>query len=148
MSSGSPGRAYLLDVNVLIALMSEQHVHHAAAHRWFGGVTTWATSPITETAFVRLVSNPAVAGGDIPPSEALRLLGQLRAVAGHRFVADASSLATPAIDVIALVGHRQVTDFHLVNLAADNGVVLATFDARLRAALAAGDRRHVELIQV
>jgi uncharacterized protein len=63
-------------------------------------------------------------------------------------VGDEASLAQPSIDLSALVGHRQVTDLHLVNLAATAGAVLATFDARLPASLAPGDRRHVVLVPV
>ncbi|MFD4422106.1 TA system VapC family ribonuclease toxin [Agromyces sp. NPDC058484] len=136
----------LLDANVLIALVSEQHVHHAAAHRWLRTIVSWATTPMTEAAFVRLVSNPAVVGGEIAPVDALALLERVRRQPGHVFLADGSSLATAGIDLTALVGHRQVTDFHLVNLAAGAGAILATFDGRLLAALAEDDRRHVEVI--
>jgi hypothetical protein len=38
-------------------------------------------------------------------------------LAGHRFVADDSSLAEPLIDLDHLNGYRQATDFRLVNLA-------------------------------
>jgi hypothetical protein len=35
---------FLLDVNVLIALIDPTHVSHGDAHRWFGqeGATEWA----------------------------------------------------------------------------------------------------------
>lgn len=58
-------RSYLLDVNVLIALTNPNHIHHDAAHRWLAGVVghaTWATTPLTEAAFLRLMLNPAVTG--------------------------------------------------------------------------------------
>ncbi|MGH9896422.1 MAG: type II toxin-antitoxin system VapC family toxin, partial [bacterium] len=49
----------LLDFNVLVALAWPNHVHHQAAVKWFltnqsGG---WATSPLTESGFVRVSSN-------------------------------------------------------------------------------------------
>ena len=50
------------------------------------------------------------------------------------------------VDTSVLVGHQQVTDLHLVNLAARHGGVLATFDATLPTWLAPADRRHVILI--
>jgi hypothetical protein len=36
---------YLLDVNVLIALIDANHVHHDRAHKWFAaeGAHAWAT---------------------------------------------------------------------------------------------------------
>ncbi len=38
---------YLLDVNVLIALIDTAHVQHDAAHAWFASVgsISWATCP-------------------------------------------------------------------------------------------------------
>ena len=41
---------FLLDVNVLIALVDPAHVQHDAAHDWFGqlGYLAWATCPLTE----------------------------------------------------------------------------------------------------
>ncbi len=45
---------YLLDVNVLLALVSPDHVHAGRAHAWFEGVTAWATTPITEAGPLRL----------------------------------------------------------------------------------------------
>lgn len=41
---------YLLDVNVLIALIDPAHVQHDAVHEWFGKVRhkAFATCPITE----------------------------------------------------------------------------------------------------
>ena len=42
----------LLDVNVLIALIDPQHVHHERSHRWFQahGGHGWATCPLTQNA--------------------------------------------------------------------------------------------------
>jgi predicted nucleic acid-binding protein len=54
----------LLDVNVLVALFDPSHVHHEAAHAWFGlnRKARWATCALTENAFVRILSNPAYPG--------------------------------------------------------------------------------------
>ncbi|MBD8057956.1 PIN domain-containing protein [Cellulomonas sp. JH27-2] len=136
---------YLLDANVLIALTNAGHVHHGAAHRWFATISAWATTPLTETAFVRLTCNPAVVGQDVAPTTAIGALSALRAQPGHRWLPDDTTLAAPAV-TLTLGGYRQVTDFHLVNLAASTGAVLATFDARLPAALTPGDRRHVQVL--
>lgn len=46
-----------------------------------------------------------------------------------------------------LQGYRQVTDLHLVNLAARHQAVLATLDPRLSTMLAPEDQRHVELVR-
>ncbi len=49
----------LLDANVLIALFDLRHVHHNIAHDWFADnrARGWATSPLTENALLRIVSN-------------------------------------------------------------------------------------------
>ncbi|GEL93986.1 TA system VapC family ribonuclease toxin [Cellulomonas composti] len=139
---------YLLDVNVLIALANDGHIHHRAAHRWFATVDSWATTPITESAFVRLQSTPAVTGTTILPGEAIAALSQMRSLPGHRWLPDDASFAEPVIDLTALVGRAQVTDFHLVNLARRTSSRLATFDGKLCAALAAPDRELATLIAV
>lgn len=139
----------LLDVNVLVAITNPTHLRHEPAHRWIGALpqgARWSTTPMTEAAFVRLMTNPLVAGREISAATAIGVLAQLRALDDHVFLPDASSLADPRIDVSTLAGTKQVTDLHLVNVAAANDAVLATFDARIAAGLAPPDRRHVELI--
>ena len=50
----------LLDVNALIALLDENHTHHAAASDWFGNQIElgWASCPLTQNGCVRIVSQP------------------------------------------------------------------------------------------
>ena len=76
----------LLDVNVLMALGWSNHEHHAAAHAWLGSQGSWATCALTETAFVRLSSNPAVVGGVIAPHQAAIGLEKMTAHLGHVFL--------------------------------------------------------------
>ena len=92
--------------------------------------------------------NPAVSGTALTGIDALALLEDLRQIAGHRFIADPTSLAVSRLDRRRLVGHKQVTDFHIVNLVASSNAVLATFDRRIREALAPEDRDYVEIIPV
>lgn len=126
---------YLLDANVLVALTNVAHVHHRQAHAWFAGIDRWATTPITESAFLRLQMNPAVVGQAIGFSAAQAALRALRSSPGHAWLPDDTTLADPVISCTSLMGHRQVTDFHLVNCAARAGARLATFDASLARAL-------------
>ncbi|GIG20904.1 ribonuclease VapC38 [Cellulomonas chitinilytica] len=136
---------WLLDVNVLMALAHPSHVHHGAAHAWFATVTAFATTALTETGLLRLSMNPAVTGQQISPSAALGLLSAIRALPAHRSVSDGASLAAPAI-ISTPAGYKQVTDLHLVNLAATSDAVLVTFDSRLANALHPDDRRHVHVL--
>lgn len=131
--------SHLLDVNFLVALFDSRHVNHDAAHRWFGaaGAADWATCPITETGCVRVLSNPAYRTVSASPHEVLRRLARFRDSGGHRFWPDDVSLVDSLDDQAArrLVGHHQLTDFHLAALADRRRGRLATFDGRLRRSL-------------
>ncbi len=133
----------LLDVNALVALAWDSHVHHQAVRTWFAANSAdgWATCPVTESGFVRVSSNPKVLPSFIAVEAARGVLSALRDVGGHRFLVNDVSLTDP--DVPAMVGHRQVTDAQLLTLARRHGTRLVTFDAGI-AALAGG--RDVELL--
>lgn len=121
----------LLDVNVLMALAWPNHVHHRAAHHWFGEVHErgWATCPPTESGFLRVSCNPRVTPEAKRPTQALQLLRAMRALRGHVFWKDDVSLATdPRVREEKLAGHRQFTDQHLLCFALRHDGVLATFD--------------------
>jgi len=76
----------LLDVNALVALAWDSHVHHAAMREWFAahGSSGWATCPITESGFVRVSSNPKALPTAIGISAARGVLTALRSHAGQR----------------------------------------------------------------
>ncbi len=135
----------LLDVNALVALAWDSHVHHAAMRTWFAthAAGGWATSPITESGFVRVSSNPKVLPSAIGVEAARGVLSALRAAEGHQFLIDDVSIADP--DVPRMSGHRQVTDAHLVALSRRRGARLVTFDAGV---LTLADRRDVEVLTV
>ena len=136
----------LPDVNVLVALTNPSHQHHAQAHAWLSTVERFATTPITESGLVRLLLNPAVTGQQVSGPQALAILAGVRADARASFLPDDSSLADAQVDHVGLAGHRQVTDLHLVNLAAMHAAALVTFDHRILQALAATDHRHVHVL--
>lgn len=50
----------LLDVNALVALAWDSHIHHARIREWFTANATlgWATCPLTEAGFVRVSTKP------------------------------------------------------------------------------------------
>lgn len=121
----------LLDVNVLVALVWDSHVHHLEARRWFAAHAGdgWATCPITESGFVRVSSNPKVLPAPVTADDAMSVLRGVRAAPGHRFVVDDVSIADA--DVPPIHGYRQVTDAHLVTLARRHAMPLVTFDAAI-----------------
>jgi toxin-antitoxin system PIN domain toxin len=135
----------LLDVNALIALAWDSHVHHARMRAWFAEHSSqgWATCPLTESGFVRVSANPKVLPVAVSIDAARAVLSALRALDAHRFLMDDVSLSDS--DVPAIMGHRQVTDAHLLTLARRRGVPLVTFDAGV---LELSKGRDVELLTV
>jgi len=121
----------LLDVNVLVALFDPDHVHHDLAHDWFADTrrSGWATCPVTENGFVRVLSSPAYG---LPAVRAAELIERLRtfcASGDHTFWSDEVSLTDESLfDPSMLAGSRHVTDVYLLGLAARRGGCLATFD--------------------
>jgi uncharacterized protein len=115
----------LLDANVLIALLVDDHVHHASAERWFAGLTgNFATCPITQGSLTRLL----IRAGQ--PAETARvILAGTAAHPRHEFWPDDVSYAD--VPTRGIVGHRQVTDAYLAQLARAHGARLATFDQAL-----------------
>lgn len=133
----------LLDVNALIALAWDSHIHYVRMREWFVANASqgWATCPITESGFVRVSTNPKVLPSPIGMADARNVLASLHRAEGHRFLSDDVSLVDD--DVPTIVGHRQVTDAQLLTLARRRGVRLVTFDAAM-VSLAQG--RDVELL--
>ncbi len=136
----------LLDANALVALALTTHQHHRAAHAFLADVGRWATCPTTESALLRLLLNPAISGRPVESGEVRAVLTGMRADPRWTFLADDTSLAAAHVDVVVLGGHQQVTDLHLVNLAARHGARLATFDAAIPTWLAPADRGLVRVI--
>lgn len=121
----------LLDVNALVALAWDSHVHHRAMRAWFAakGHDGWATCPVTESGFVRVSSNPKVLPSVVTVDTARGVLAALRHAGDHRFLPNDVSLTD--LDVPAIVGHRQVTDALLLTVARRRNVRLVTFDGGL-----------------
>lgn len=125
---------FLLDVNVLIALIDPAPVGHDAAHRWFEaeGQLAWASCPMTENGVIRIVGHPKYPNSPGSPAIAADVVQQLRELPGHRFWPDDMSLVgSDRVDPAQLLTSAQVTDSYLLALAAENGGKLATFDRRL-----------------
>ena len=86
----------LFDVNVLIALFQPDHVHHQRAHTWWekNQNSGWASCPITENGFVRILSQPKYPMPQTVPS-AIKLLNLAKASTDHAFWPDTVSLLDP-----------------------------------------------------
>lgn len=142
-------KAFLLDVNVLIALIDAAHVHHDPAHDWFArtGCKRFATCPITENGLLRIVGHPKYPNSPGPPSVVAQSLAAIRALPGHQFWPDSISILDNAgIVPTLLASHSRVTDGYLLALAQANGGRLATMDRKLVAEVVTKGRESLELI--
>lgn len=122
---------FLLDVNVLIAMAWPTHRAHEKVQEWLAhhAGEGWATCPLTQTAFVRILSNPAFSPNALTPAYALALLQANLGHPAHRFWPDEVSFGH-AMEPFAqrLGGHQQVTDAYLLGLAMHKQGKLATMD--------------------
>lgn len=118
---------YLLDGNVLVALVVGEHVHHRRAVRWFGSDRLFATCPATQGTLLRFLLREGVTA-----VAALEVLQALTGRDGHSFWPD--DLGYVDVDLAGVVGHRQVTDAYLAALARSRSAHVASFDGGLCAA--------------
>ena len=142
-------RIALLDVNVLIALIDPQHVHHEPSHRWFQahGGHGWATCPLTQNALLRILGNPRYPNSPGGPAVVMQLLQELLAHPTHVFWPDALSWqATGVFEAEALLHHGQITDTYRLGLAVHHQGRLVSFDRRLSLRAVRGGEEALHLI--
>jgi uncharacterized protein len=126
--------AYLLDVNVLVALIDPSHVHHDSAHVWFSaeGAHAWATCPLTENAVLRILGQPRYPNSPGTPATVAKILKALREQPGHEFWGDNISIMdSKYVSPQNLLSSAQITDTYLLALAVANDGQLVSFDRRL-----------------
>jgi toxin-antitoxin system PIN domain toxin len=139
----------LLDTNILIALSRPEHVTHDKVKRWFKelGADAWATCALTESGFVRIVTNPAFfnPAPDVP--DATALLAGLTDRPGHRFWGIDLNFRTAAeLFGNRVVGHQQVTDAYLLALAVSKKGQLVTLDRGIKALAGPDYAGHVVVL--
>ncbi len=122
---------YLLDVNALIALGFTEHVFSVRVSTWADSLMSrqipeFATTPITELGFVRILSQSYGTYVD----DARDLLNELKNVSQieFSFIPDDQGVShLPAWVKTA----KHTTDGHLAQLAISNGAILATLDENI-----------------
>jgi toxin-antitoxin system PIN domain toxin len=140
---------FLLDVNVLIALIDPAHVGHEAAHHWFEteGQRAWATCPLTENGVIRIVGHPKYPNTPGSPAVVADIVAQIRELPGHEFWPDDISLVeTDHVDRAQILTSGQVTDSYLLALAVAHGGRLATLDRRLSVKAVGGGKSALHII--
>ena len=123
----------LLDVNVLIALLDEAHIHHAQAMSWLERNIQygWATCPITQNGCIRIMSQPSYPGA-LPATVVAERLTEAADNSDHEFWPDdVNLLKEGCLDWSRVLGHRQVTDAYLLALAVRHQGRLVTLDRRI-----------------
>ncbi len=140
---------FLLDVNVLIALIDPGHVKHDLAHEWFAltGKAAWATCPITENGVIRIAGNSRYINSVGNPGEVADMLQRMRGLPGHRFWPDDITLLDERYFYRdRLLASAHLTDSYLLALASAHNGKLATLDRRLVTNAVVGGHKALHVI--
>lgn len=120
-------------MNVLIALLDADHIHHARASQWLEDnlEAGWASCVITQNGCIRILSQPAYPHA-LPAAQVAARLRTATQTSHHLYIAaEPSLLHSPPFDTDQLLGHRQVTDAWLLGLAVAHDLRFVSFDAAL-----------------
>ena len=132
----------LLDVNALIALIDEEHVHHDRIVAWLSTHENlphgFATCAITQLGLIRVMSSKGYFR-PVATHEAAAHLEQISRK-GHRYL----GIPAPCEGTVRWksAGSNQATDAVLLATAAAHGCRLVTFDMKIALASVAGARRE------
>ncbi len=125
----------LLDVNVLIAAVVENHVDHARVLAFLSTLEQFHTTPTTQGGFLRFLTRPwkDAQKREQPPrmtvADALQTLRDVIASPKHAFLADDELFTN--VSLRSMSGHRQWTDAYLLRLAQKHGLRFATLERKL-----------------
>jgi len=147
-------KVWLFDVNVMIAWLWPTHEAHKTASAWMNNhrLEPWATCPITEMGFLRIVTNRSFSPIAPKWAEAVRLLGKYtEGNASHRFWPDSLTLVEIHKQFGSrITGPNQITDAYLLSLAMQNDGRLLTFDYKIEAIAPQGSpaRAALEILRI
>jgi toxin-antitoxin system PIN domain toxin len=125
----------ILDVNLLIACVVENHLDHQRAHHFLSTLERFHTTPTTQGGFLRFLTRPwkDERKQEQPPRMSIaQACATLRDVAEsprHSFLPDDEPFT--AVSLRSVSGHRQWTDAYLLRLARKHGLQLATLDRKM-----------------
>lgn len=138
---------FLLDVNALIALVDPNHVHHSDVSNWFMDecIDGWATCPITENGFIRILGHINYPEGPKSTGATRELLAALCSQPGHQFWPDSISLRD-SNQFSELPISKNITNYYLLACALSNQAQLATLDQRIDPSAMKGGEAAYRLI--
>ena len=122
---------YLLDANVVFALVWSLHEHHVRAHAWMDnlGEQRWATNPLIDLAVLRLLLNPKITQGVFSAKSAHAVVMGLQSHPRYEGWCLPGSLAEKLAPLVHKIrGHQQWNDAALLADTVDRKGVLVTFD--------------------
>ena len=134
----------LFDVSMFLALFDSVHSHHPRANAWWDEhyADGWASCPLTQNGFVRILSQPGYPRA-MALADAISTLRTQVALPSHQFWPDDVSIADPTIfDHRRILGPNQITDVDLLALAVKNGGRLVTFDRAVPIGAVRGAQRQ------
>jgi predicted nucleic acid-binding protein len=140
---------FLPDINTIIALLDQRHVHHQDAHRWLEKKSSagFLTCPHVENGVMRIASQPRYPNCFGTTGAVREALIQFVAEMGmERCRIDPSLLDNKILLKASLLSPSGVADIYLLAVAAMNGAKLATFDKRINPAAIQGGKEAIELI--
>jgi len=143
-------KPWLLDVNVLLAWLWPAHEVHMAAQGWMQNhrQEQWATCPITEIGFLRIVTTQSFSPHVPGWAEAVNILRKhTEGSPNHSFWQDSLTLADLDRSMGSRIkGPNQITDAYLLTLAIRNSGQMVTFDARMQSLAPTGSAEYDSLL--
>jgi len=126
---------YLLDISTTLALVDSAHELHGPVFDWFQkvGIKGWATCPLVENGFVRIICQPSYPNVTFAVSAAIERLRLLVENAGvhHRWSDDLHLFDSAVFEPAQLSSHRRITDAYLLALAVKHDGCFVTLDTRI-----------------
>ena len=125
----------LLDVNLLIAAVVENHADHGRALSFLPTLDRFHTTPTTQGGFLRFLTRPwkDEQRREQPPrmtvAAAFATLRDVTQWPQHAFLADDEPFT--GVSLRSMSGHRQWTDAYLLRLARKHGLKFATLERKL-----------------
>jgi len=144
-------KAFLPDVNALLALLDPLHIHHEAAHQWYAdrGPLRLVLCPHVVNGVLRVASQPRYPNPLGTCARVRQILKRFVDKVNPAFcVQDVSLLDDQVLASADELTPSRVGDLYLLALAVANGAKFATFDTRIPADAVVGGREALEQIPV